>query len=397
MAKVSIIMPACNVQSFLKECMDSVVSQTLEDIEIICVDDGSTDSTGEILDQYAQADSRVKVIHKVNTGYGNSMNVGLDAASGEYIGIIETDDFAELDMFEKLYDTAKNYDADVVKSNYYTYVSNPQPKSTFFEVLEPFHKYNTVFCPLDFQDVFRVRPCIWTGLYRRAMLEENQVRFHETPGASYQDTAFAFKVWTSAKRAVLVKDAYLHYRTDNANSSVKSAAKIFCLCDEYAELERFLDRFPEKKERLETLKNYLKYESYRWNYERLSLEYKYCFLLKMKEELLEAREQGKLDPSFFQDFQWAKLTRILDDTDEFFKETCRNELKKSGVLKLQKESKRLNKENKLLKKENKLLQKENKHLKGRIRDIETSASYKIGRKVTFVPGKIKKKLKGSDE
>ena len=98
MAKVSIIMPACNVQSFLKECMDSVVSQTLEDIEIICVDDGSTDSTGEILDQYAQADSRVKVIHKVNTGYGNSMNVGLDAASGEYIGIIETDDFAELDI-----------------------------------------------------------------------------------------------------------------------------------------------------------------------------------------------------------------------------------------------------------------------------------------------------------
>jgi len=396
MAKVSIIMPACNVQSFLKECMDSVVSQTLEDIEIICVDDGSTDSTGEILDQYANEDQRVKVIHKVNTGYGNSMNVGLDAASGEYIGIVETDDFVDRDMFEKLYDTAKNYDADVVKSNYYTYVSNPKPQSTFFEVLEPFQNYDAVFCPLDVQDVFRVRPCIWTGLYRRAMLEENKVRFNETPGASYQDTAFAFKVWTSAERAVLVKDAYLHYRTDNANSSVKSAAKIFCLCDEYREMERFLDRFPEKKAKLETLKNYLKYESYRWNYERLSLEYKYCFLLKMKEELLAAREQGKLDRSLFQDFQWAKLTKILDDTDGFFKETCRKEQKKTGPGDMSKENKRLKKENRRLKKENTQLENDNKHLRDRIRGIETSASYKIGRKVTFVPGKIKKKLKGSD-
>ena len=281
MAKVSIIMPAFNVQTFLAECMDSVIGQTLKDIEIICVDDGSTDSTVEILDNYAGRDQRIKVIHKENTGYGNSMNIGLEAATGEYVGIIETDDFAEKDMFEKLYETAKKHNADVVKSNYYTYVSRPQPTSTFFEVLEPFHNYDNVFCPLDFQEVFRVRPCIWSGLYRRAMLEENQVRFSETPGASYQDTAFAFKVWTSAARVVLLKEAYLHYRTDNANSSVKSAAKIFCLCDEYAEMEHFLDMYPEKKVRLEKLKNYLKYESYRWNYERLSLEYKYCFLLRM--------------------------------------------------------------------------------------------------------------------
>lgn len=382
MAKVSIIMPAFNVQAFLAECMDSVIGQTLKDIEIICVDDGSTDSTGEILDQYASNDGRIKVIHKKNTGYGNSMNVGLEAATGEYVGIIETDDFAEKDMFEKLYEAAKKHDADVVKSNYYTYVSKPQPKSTFFEVLEPFHNYGNVFCPLDFQDVFRVRPCIWSGLYRRAMLEENKVRFSETPGASYQDTAFAFKVWTSADRAVLLKEAYLHYRTDNANSSVKSAAKIFCLCDEYAEMERFLDMYPEKKAKLERLKNYLKYESYRWNYERLSLEYKYCFLLRMREELQEAREQGYLDQSLFRDFQWKKLTMILDDTDEFFKKSCQEEQKKSDTGNLLKENKRL--------------KKENKDLKARLEEIETSTSYKLGRKITYVPGKIKRKLKGTD-
>ena len=112
MAKVSILMPACNVEKFLKECMDSVVNQTLKDIEIICIDDGSRDSTGNILDEYAQKDNRIKVIHKANSGYGHSMNVGLQNATGEYIGIIETDDFADLNMFDELYKAAKeNLDA----------------------------------------------------------------------------------------------------------------------------------------------------------------------------------------------------------------------------------------------------------------------------------------------
>ena len=100
MAKVSILMPACNVEKFIRECMDSVVKQTLEDIEIICLNDGSKDMTGVILDEYAEKYPTVKVIHKPNSGYGHSMNVGLQHATGEYIGVVETDDWAELDMFE---------------------------------------------------------------------------------------------------------------------------------------------------------------------------------------------------------------------------------------------------------------------------------------------------------
>lgn len=381
MAKVSIIMPACNVEKYLRECMDSVIHQTLKDIEIICVDDGSKDSTSEILDEYAKLDSRVQVIHKVNTGYGNSMNVGLDHASGEYVGIIETDDYADLDMFEKLYSKAKEYDADVIKSNYYIYTTTPEPNSKFFEVLKQFKNYDRVFCPLDLQNIYRVRPCIWTGLYRRSMLEDHRVRFNETPGASYQDTAFAFKVWTSADRAVLVKDAYLHYRTDNANSSVKSTSKVFCLCEEYAEMDRFLDMYPEKRERLQKMKNYLKYESYRWNYERLSLEFKYCFLLRMRQELLLAREEGNLDKGLFQDFQWKKLTRILDDTDAFFQESCREELDgKESIQAVLDENKKLRKQNKKLKKQNS--------------DLEQSVSLRVGKTITYIPRKLKKAVKG---
>lgn len=382
MAKVSIIMPACNVENFIEECMDSIIHQTLEDIEIICVDDGSTDTTGKILDTYASKDKRIKVIHKENSGYGNSMNIGLDNASGEYIGIIETDDFADPDMFEKLYAVAKQNDADVVKSNYYTYVSKPEPTSTFLEVLAPFEKYNTIFCPLEFQDIYRVKPCIWTGLYRRSMIIEHAIRFNETPGASYQDTSFAFKIWTSANRVILVKDAYLHYRTDNSNSSVKSSAKIFCLCDEYAEMDRFLEMNQDKKEKLQKIKTYLKYESYRWNYERLAIEFKYCFLLKMKEELSAAEKEGNLDSSLFKDFQWIKLSKILNDTDTFFKESCIKEL--GGNASVQD----LVNENKNLKTENKRLKKFNEELK-------KSTSYRLGKKLTYIPGKVKNLLKGA--
>lgn len=227
--------------------MDSVVNQTLKDIEIICIDDGSRDSTGNILDEYAQKDNRIKVIHKANSGYGHSMNVGLQNATGEYIGIIETDDFADLNMFDELYKAAKENHADVVKSNYYSYVSQPEPQSTYYEVLKEYDLYDRVFRPVEHPEIFRVRPCIWSGIYRREWLLENHVSFAETPGASYQDTGFAFKVWASAERALLVRDAYLHYRTDNANSSVKAAAKIYCICDEFKSIEEFLEKRPELK------------------------------------------------------------------------------------------------------------------------------------------------------
>lgn len=376
MPKVSIIMPACNVEKFIRECMDSVVNQTLKDIEIIVVNDGSKDSTGSILDEYAAKDDRVKVIHKVNTGYGNSMNVGLDHATGEYVGVVETDDYADLDMFEKLYEAAKKHDADVVKSNYYTYVSKPEPKSTYFEVLKEFDKYDEVFCPLDFQAVYRVRPCIWSGIYRRQMLVDNNVRFNETPGASYQDTSFAFKVWTSAERALLVKDAYLHYRVDNANSSVKSTAKIFCLCDEYGAIEAFLENHPEKKAKIAKMKAYLKYESYRWNLDRLTLEFKYVFLLRMREELLKDEKEGNLDQTLFMPHQWKRLDEILHNTDENFKELVKKEL--GGYDSVQ-----------TVVAENQDLQAENKKLKKRVKTLEQSRSYKLGRKLTAIPRKMK--------
>lgn len=99
MPAVSVLIPCFNVERYVRECLDSVVNQTLGDLEILCINDGSTDATPDILREYAARDARIRIIDKPNSGYGDSMNRGLDAASGEYIGIVESDDRAEPDMF----------------------------------------------------------------------------------------------------------------------------------------------------------------------------------------------------------------------------------------------------------------------------------------------------------
>ena len=118
--KISILVPICNVEKYLDECLVSLTNQTMKDIEIICLDDGSTDNSLSIIKRYAKNDTRIVIISKENSGYGDTMNLGIKKARGKYIGIVESDDFAEQDMFQKLYNIAQENDyPDVVKSNFY--------------------------------------------------------------------------------------------------------------------------------------------------------------------------------------------------------------------------------------------------------------------------------------
>ncbi|MCI6231454.1 MAG: glycosyltransferase [Selenomonas sp.] len=238
MVHVSVLVPIYNVKRYLRQCLDSLAAQTLEDIEFICIDDGSTDGCSEILDDYAARDARFRVIHKANSGYGASMNVGLRAARGMYVGIVESDDFAAPEMFAALFAAADAAHVDVVKSNYWEIADG---KRTFTEVLRG-HAYGKVFCPRREEAAFLFEtPSIWSCLYRRAFLLEQGICFNETPGASYQDTSFAFLTKAYAERFLLVKNAYLHYRTDNASSSVRSTGKIFAVIDEYDAVQRHLE------------------------------------------------------------------------------------------------------------------------------------------------------------
>lgn len=274
MPKVSILVPTYNVEKYLVECMESIVNQTLQDIEIICVDDGSTDNSGKILDEYASKDKRIKVIHKENGGYGKAMNVGLDNATGEYIGIVEPDDYVALDMYETLYNVAKENDLEMVKSDFYRYSTTPETKNIYFSPCDKTNIYNKVIKPLDYIEVFNGSLSIWAAIYNRKFLNKNNIRFLETPGASFQDTSFGLKVLFDTQQVLFLNKALYHYRVDNANSSVKNNSKIFCICDELYELEK---RYKSSSKKIKKMINALKIDKYTWNYNRLAEEGKASF------------------------------------------------------------------------------------------------------------------------
>ena len=290
MCDVSVLVPVYNVKTYLRECLDSLAAQTLEHIELVCIDDGSTDGSSEILDEYAGRDARFRVIHKENSGYGMSMNIGLRAACGKYIGIVESDDFADPDMFRALYESATRYRADVVKSNYWEV---QEGTDTFSEVLHG-HDYGKVFCPRKEDSKFLLEPpAIWSCLYRRAFLLERDIWFNETPGASYQDTSFVFLTKAYADNFLLVKEAYLHYRVDNASSSVHSTGKIFSVIDEYDAVQRHLEdhRLPEHR-KLCRLSAQLLYQNFVFNESRIPLGMYPVFWEKGYPKLKAAQDQG---------------------------------------------------------------------------------------------------------
>lgn len=322
--KISVVVPVYNVEKYLRQCMDSIVNQTLKEIEIIAVDDGSTDSSGAILDEYAAVDPRVKVIHKANGGYGIGMNTGFDAASGEYLGIVESDDYAEPEMFETLYHCAKEHDLDVVKSGFYFYWSKPEERNEKVIIASKVMCAQT-FCPatdfkspMEMVDFFNIKPTIWSAIYKKSFIRENRIRFNETPGASYQDASFNFKVWTCAQKVRLMQQCFLHYRQDNEASSINSPGKVYCIADEYREMDRFLrDEKPLLRDKVESVRLAIKYDSYMWNYERLSEPLRKEFIVFASDDFKKDMQQGYFSKKYFPWYKWKNIFLIIEQPLEF--------------------------------------------------------------------------------
>lgn len=239
MPKVSIIVPVYNVKEYLCKCLDSILAQTLSDFEVICVDDGSNDGSEQIVDEYAQRDNRIKVLHRTNAGYGAAMNAGLDMASGQYIGIVESDDCVLPEMFEKLCGTADENAADFVKSDvFYWLESCNYMRRIHMKHLD--HYYDTLLGDEDRNVFFDFFMNIWTGVYRKDFLDHYDIRFHESAGASYQDNGFWMQTMMYAKKAMWLNDAFYLYRNDNPTASVRNPGKIYAMTREYEYLEALL-------------------------------------------------------------------------------------------------------------------------------------------------------------
>lgn len=311
---VSVLVPVYNVERFLPECLDSLKGQKLKNIEFICINDGSTDGSLDILRRYAAGDERFRIIDKPNSGYGASMNCGLEAARGEYVGIVESDDFASPDMFAKLFKFASRHDCDLVKANYYEHDADGDHLQCPFDGF----RHKRVFDPADNKSVIKVLPIIWSALYRKRLLDDNGIRFNETPGASFQDTSFVQRVWFAARRVALLEDAFLHYRVDNSGSSVKSAAKVYEVCGEFALSEAFLREDERRFKEFAPLLNAMKLDTYRWNYNRIAIECREAFAERWADEFRKADAEGTLRKECFNDYDWGIAQELLADPHGFY-------------------------------------------------------------------------------
>ena len=179
MPKISVIVPVYNVEQYLPQCLDSIINQTYKNLEIICVDDGSPDNSGKILDEYAKKDKRIKVIHQENGGLSVARNTGLDNATGEWVSFIDSDDYIKLDFYENLISAANKSGADVVQCGFYLY-----DEAVIKEIKYP----TSLFC--SYSDILKqIKKCyVWNKLWKREFIKKHNLKF--TPKIYFEDVLF---------------------------------------------------------------------------------------------------------------------------------------------------------------------------------------------------------------
>ena len=205
---ISVIVPVYNVEKYLSQCIESVQNQTFKDWELILVDDGSTDNSSKICDEYSAKDNRIRVIHKENGGLSSARNTGLDAAIGNYVIYLDSDDYIATEMFEKMLDVALETNADMVKCGFNEFNGNTIKRTVNFSNYEVFEN-DTNGCkllPLYFQNVLYI--VAWNAIYRRDLAVK--VRFPE--GLINEDNYSAGLYLYYSKKIVCMNEAFYYYR-----------------------------------------------------------------------------------------------------------------------------------------------------------------------------------------
>ena len=218
MPKVSVIIPVYNTEKYLRQCLDSIVYQTLKDIEILCVDDGSTDGSLAILQEYADKDDRVKIYKGKGTGAGGARNVGLDIATGEYLSFIDSDDFIELDTYEKLYKSAQQNCSDVVVFNMNRYNTNKKIFLEYeFEVIPKEISSKNISIKDHPDNVFSsFLDSASNKFYKTQIAKKYNISFQEIKRTN--DAFFSRSMLTISNRIYILNEVLLHYRVGNTTN-----------------------------------------------------------------------------------------------------------------------------------------------------------------------------------
>ena len=227
MAKVSVIVPFHNVEKYISKCLTSLIYQSLDDIEIICINDASTDDSKNIVQHYIENDKRIILLNVNNmSGQSYARNLGLEVASGEYIGFVDSDDWVELDMFEKMYNKAKSADSDITMCQAQLYDDKEQTFYTNdYYSLKLLGKYgDNVFTPDETKDeILNINVVLWNKIYKREFLQNISVKFQN--GYIYEDLPFFFETYLKAQRINILWEAPYYYRQNRQFSTMQNSDK----------------------------------------------------------------------------------------------------------------------------------------------------------------------------
>lgn len=225
MPKVSVIVPVYNVEKYLKKCLDSLINQTLKEIEIIVVNDGSTDGSGEIIKQYKkQYPDKIVALEKENGGLSDARNFGLDFANGDYIAFLDSDDYVDKTLYEKMYKTAIEEESDMVECDFYWVY----PTSKKVDTRMPYK---------DKQDMIaNARVVAWNKLYKRQIISDSGILFSK--GLRYEDVDFFYKLIPNLDKVSLIREPLIYYvQRENsiANTQTEKTKDIFKILDNVLE------------------------------------------------------------------------------------------------------------------------------------------------------------------
>ena len=250
---ISIIIPVYNVEKYLRECLDSILAQTFQDFEIICVDDGSTDKSLEILQEYKRKDDRFVILQQRHSGAGSARNNGIRLAEGKYIQFLDSDDYFEPTLLEEMYNHAEKFDADLTvcssrkvdDEGNITETGSPNFPINIDKV--PMEKvFNREECKDDIFSLFT--PVVWNKLIKKSFLEENHLEF--PPLKIYEDIAFMHSLIISAGRIAAFNKELINYRFNRPGSLVSTrsshtidAVKSCMYLGEFLKLRGFLPEY----------------------------------------------------------------------------------------------------------------------------------------------------------
>jgi len=230
--KISVIIPVYNGRDFIKDCLDSLINQTLKDIEIICVDDESTDDSYSILLNYEKRDSRIKVIRQKNGGAGLARNNGMQYANGEYLSILDIDDFYELNMLEKAYEKATSDNADIVVFGSDTYLNKENRYIPLdYSIRKSLLPSHAPFAGIDVdKDIFKLFVgWSWDKLFKTSFIKENSLTFQEQ--RTTNDMLFVFSAIVKAEKIITMDDVFVHHRREEGSLSVTREKSWHCFYD----------------------------------------------------------------------------------------------------------------------------------------------------------------------